>query len=317
MDSLRLLSDQKAGQRSQLPDWAAPRGRGLSELDAAFAAGVALKALDDLVRSEPVWAGCWRSRQALRCAAATMRWMGRGEDEAALRDALALTVAGGDPGPAGQVLVAFRRLGSRKAGLSLKMLEDLAGPFGLSAGDDFSPILDMAERAQQSGCAVPVALADLISSLHAIRPDAVPLGWAIADAMIATRLKWPVAVPLLMGECQGVAFRVAGGRGRVSPGEPGFQRAVCLALVDAVNAALRSAAEIGRRADALLTAASKVRTKGAAAVIAKLLAEDAVAASAPGTGLSRWAATRLFERLEGFGAVRELSGRSSFRIYGV
>lgn len=43
-----------------LPAWVMPRGGDLGEADAAFTAGIALKSLDDLVRTEPDWADCWR-----------------------------------------------------------------------------------------------------------------------------------------------------------------------------------------------------------------------------------------------------------------
>ncbi|WP_352973592.1 DUF1403 family protein [Mesorhizobium sp. M0954] len=69
----------------------------------------ALSTLETLARTQAGWAGAWRQRLALKCAA-SMRLAGRSEDEAALRDACHLRQAGADPGPAGATFGAWRQL---------------------------------------------------------------------------------------------------------------------------------------------------------------------------------------------------------------
>ena len=78
-----------------------------------------------------------------------------------------------------------------------------------------------------------------------------------------------------------------------------------------------SRAAIAPRAARLAEVAPKLRAKGAGEVVQLLLDQDAVPGTLRTEKLTRWGARRLFERLQTFDAVRELSGRASFRLYGV
>ena len=74
-----------------------------------------------------------------------------------------------------------------------------------------------------------------------------------------------------------------------------------------------------RRSNTLIAVAPKLRSKPAQKIVDLLLAEDCVspaeaARHAPMTGR---AARRLFDRLVVLGAARELSGRPTFRLYGL
>jgi hypothetical protein len=297
-----------------------PRGE-MNDLDVAFMAGAALSSLDQLVRSEPVWSGVWRQRLGLKCTVAAVRLMGRTEDEAALRDAVLLRAPGDDAGPAGNIFLAYKKLSAHtiqpSEPLDEKTLRNTADLFALRWDDTLAELSRLTVDLAQDGPAAPFAVAELVSTVCRLRPDAEILAWWLADWVLAKKLNWQRPVPLFMAQRYDAAFRITGGRGRLKPDDAAFARSVCLALVQGAREALRQTVEISRRAEQFLAVAPKVRTKGAETVIRQLLAEDALSASAVNGNLSRWASRRFFERLETLGGVRELSGRSTFRIYGL
>ncbi|TPN15941.1 DUF1403 family protein [Mesorhizobium sp. B2-3-3] len=302
-----------------VPAWALALGGAPSDADAAFQAGAALGALDSLARAQPAWAGAWRQRLALRCAAASMRLAGRAEDAAALRDAWQLCPAGADPGPAGAIFSAWRQLALQPPVASADRLDKIVGQLGLHwDAAALATLCTEIEKLAGSQRPAPFAAAAIAAQIVAVRPDCELLAWWLSDLVLAQRLRWPRPLPLLMAQVFGPAFRSteAGGK-RIRPGQEGFEAAICLALVQAAAEACRLAAELSRRAEKLLTVAPKLRAKGAGDVIFLLLNEDAVAGSQTTKNLSRFATRRLFERLQQLEAVRELSGRSSFRLFGL
>ena len=122
-------------------------------------------------------------------------------------------------------------------------------------------------------------------------------------------------MPLLASE---LFVRRATGEGRrPRPGEAGWGKLVAVSYARAALAALDLAQDLSRRAGRLADAAPKMRAKGKDGRIEALLVDDAVSAAAPIAGLSDRARRRLFERLVALGAARELTGRPTFRLYGL
>lgn len=303
----------------KVPVWARPRGVILHDADTAYAAGAALNSLDYLVRQDFSWAGAWRQRLALQSAAAAVTLTGRREDESALRDTHYLRGAGDDPGPAGHILMAWRRLASRTTSCEEETVRPVAEQhFGLQWDDGLAEVLANADDMVMSSRPAPVLAAEIAAAVYRARPDAELLGFWLADVLLAQKFRWPVPVPLLMGQVGSSVFKSGENRKRIRPGGEGWGRAVFLAYATAAAAACDLGADVlAPRAATLVAVAPKLRAKGSGDVIKLLLSDDAVPGSWSSSKLSARGARRLFDRLEKLGAVRELSGRPTFRLYGL
>jgi hypothetical protein len=135
----------------------------------------------------------------------------------------------------------------------------------------------------------------------------------LADSVLARKLNWPFAPPLLAAPL----FSSAGRRATTDSGDGAATAHILFAYAKAAAHACDLAAELRRRAQKLAEAAPKLRAKGARAALQALLDQDSLAAATPIAGLSERGTRRLLLRLAALGAIRELTGRATFRLYGL
>ncbi len=279
-----------------LPAWVT-LSRADTPEDVAFLSGAALSHLDVLLQREDVPFAALRQRLALQGAASAVAQMGRVETASALRDAVAFLQPGDHPGPAGAVFLAWRHAVARPitvAGLA-KAMPDVGK-------QEIANWLD-------AGHGAPVVQAAAVfARVRETRPQDLATALLLADCALARALRWPHVMPLLA-----LALR------RKDLGQTGddLHRACHRAVVSGAAEVVREAADLTRRAARLHAVAPNLRAKGADAAVAMFLREEAVAPKALVSLRSDRAARRFCDRLEALGAVRELTGRETFRLYGL
>lgn len=280
----------------RLPAWVTSR-RAETPEDVAFLSGAALAHLHLVLIRKDVPQTLLRNRLALSAAEACVTHEGRLERVSDLRDALAFLQPGDSPGPAGEVYGSWRRAVER--------------PISVKALHRALPSIEVEQIAAwlDAGQGAPVARAVLV--LQAVlqertRDHAAAL--ILADAALAQALGWVHVLPLLAFGFKGGDLRKTGEELRLA-----CHKAVAVAAVKVT----REAADLTRRAARLKEVAPKLRAKGAEEAVALFLNRDAVAPAALTSLRSDRAARRFCDRLVELGAVRELTGRDTFRLYGI
>ncbi|MEO9576799.1 MAG: DUF1403 family protein [Tateyamaria sp.] len=278
----------------RMPAWVTS-ARAKTLEDGTFLSGAALNHLHLVVgRKEVPQALLW-DRLALRAAEACVAFSGRPERAEELRDGVHLLRPCDLPGPVGETYLAWRRAVERPVtfkalGRALPTLEPGQIATWLDAG-----------RGAPVARAVKVLEAVVTEAPHAEVPALI-----LADAAIAQALGWDHLVPLLAPGLKRADLRKDG---------EDLRLACHRALISSVVEAVRLAADLARRAVHLKTVAPKLRAKRAGDAVEMFLTRDAVTPSA--LPLPDRAARRLCDRLVELGVVRELTGRDTFRLYGV
>lgn len=291
-----------------------------SAAGAFLAAGVGLAILDANVRQNAPTAAVWRQRLALQAAAASTKLLRLREDKQELRDAIHLAVSE-TFGPAGRIHALWRDLAAGNAKIGVDRVSTALSQVDGLQEVEASEVRDVVQRAAATPGDPVTASAQAATDVYGLHPgpEAEIIACWAADLVLAKRLRWNRPVPLLLsGLLKPVLRRGTTGR-RPCPSEPHWLQAVASAYALASADAQGFSAQLARRGAILLEVWPRLRARRAEQAIALLLADDCVSPTrvARRAGLSDRAARRLFDRLVELDAVREVSGRPSFRLYGL
>lgn len=263
--------------------------------DVAFLSGAALSHLHLVLGREAVPQALLRDRLSLRATEACVAFLGRPERARELRDVVHLLRPGDLPGPAGETCLAWRRATERPVTVQA-LVRALPG----LQGDQIAHWLDAGQGAPVNRAAM------VLETVLNDAPRAEVPALVLADATLAQALAWDHVVPLIAAGLKRADMRKRG---------EDLRSACHRALVSSAVDAVRLSTDLARRAAHLKAVAPKLRAKGAEAAVAMFLIQDAVAPAA--LPLPDRSARRLCDRLVDLGAVRELTGRDTFRLYGV
>lgn len=280
----------------RLPGWITS-ARVETPEDVAFLSGAALACLHLVVTDEKVLHDLWRARLALGAAGACAGFAGRREGSAKLRDAVHLLRPGDHPGPAGEI---FRQW-SIAVGRPIS-IADLGKVLpGLTAGQ-------IAVSLDAAGGTPVVRAAAVLEAGLATAPRTEAAALILADAALAKALGWDHVLPLLANGLKARDLRQQG---------CDLLLACHRAVATASGQAVVLAADLARAAARLRAVVPKLRAKGAVRAVDLFLSQDALAPSALAGIMSDRAARRFCDRLLDLGVLRELTGRDSFRLYGI
>jgi len=285
----------------------------------AFRSGAVLTVLDQLIGdpAQGVPLKLLANQLALQAATATSKLEGRLAREVDIRDAYHLALPGEARGPDGDTL-AFWRDAARLKLTGRDWHDDVQGLVGAASVDDVLRLVAAgATRAKSHG-----PLAGCVAVMRAVLEvdyRAERIACLLSDIVLARTLSWTSILPVTAHQLTKAMLRELTNEGQ------GADLRIQTSLLISIEDTIRLARDLATRAAALRAVTPKLRAKGSKAAADLFLSEDAIGPSImlsptiQGTSIPMTdrAARRFCDRLVELGVARELTGRLTFRLYGI